>query len=93
MRTTPHPPPWLVHDGVLTGLKILDLSRILSGPFCTMMLADLGADVIKVEDTVSGDDTRAWGPPSRARTRRTSTASTATSGASPSTSRTPTACA
>ncbi|MFJ5800039.1 CaiB/BaiF CoA transferase family protein [Streptomyces decoyicus] len=63
MRTTPHPPPWLVHDGVLTGLKILDLSRILSGPFCSMMLADLGADVIKVEDTVSGDDTRAWGPP------------------------------
>ncbi|MER0479637.1 CoA transferase [Streptomyces sp. Edi2] len=65
MRTTPtpHPPPWLVHDGVLSGLKVLDLSRILSGPFCSMMLADLGADVIKVEDTASGDDTRAWGPP------------------------------
>ncbi|USA03366.1 CoA transferase [Streptomyces lydicamycinicus] len=63
MRNTPHPQPWLVHDGALTGLKVLDLSRILSGPFCTMMLADLGADVIKVEDTVSGDDTRAWGPP------------------------------
>lgn len=63
MRTTPQPEPWLVHDGALTGLKVLDLSRILSGPFCTMVLADLGADVIKVEDPVSGDDTRAWGPP------------------------------
>ncbi|MEU7432678.1 CoA transferase [Streptomyces sioyaensis] len=63
MHSAPHPGPWLVHDGTLTGLKVLDLSRILSGPFCTMMLADLGADVIKVEDPVSGDDTRVWGPP------------------------------
>ncbi|TXC98889.1 CoA transferase [Streptomyces sp. ISID311] len=63
MHPAPHPGPWLVHDGTLTGLKVLDLSRILSGPFCTMMLADLGADVIKVEDPVSGDDTRVWGPP------------------------------
>ncbi|MBM4796362.1 CoA transferase [Streptomyces sioyaensis] len=63
MHPAPHPGPWLVHEGTLTGLKVLDLSRILSGPFCTMMLADLGADVIKVEDPVSGDDTRAWGPP------------------------------
>jgi len=55
--------PWRQHDGVLTGLRVLDLSRILSGPFCTMILADLGADVIKVEDPRGGDDTRFWGPP------------------------------
>jgi formyl-CoA transferase/CoA:oxalate CoA-transferase len=57
------PSPWQRHDGALSGLKVLDLSRILSGPFATMMLADLGADVIKVEDTAAGDDTRSWGPP------------------------------
>lgn len=55
--------PWLAHSGALGGLRVLDLSRILSGPFCTMILADLGADVIKVEDTRAGDDTRSWGPP------------------------------
>jgi len=54
---------WLDHGGALGGLRVLDLSRILSGPFCTMTLADLGADVVKVEDTKGGDDTRAWGPP------------------------------
>ena len=57
------PSPWQSHDGTLSGLRVLDLSRILSGPFCTMVLADLGADVIKVEDTGTGDDTRRWGPP------------------------------
>lgn len=55
--------PWEEHAGTLGGLRVLDLSRILSGPFATMTLADLGADVIKVEDTRSGDDTRSWGPP------------------------------
>lgn len=55
--------PWRTRAGALSGLKVLDLTRILAGPFCTMILADLGADVIKVEDVRSGDDTRAWGPP------------------------------
>lgn len=54
---------WLRHEGALEGLRVLDLSRILSGPFRTMSLADLGADVIKVEDAEKGDDTRDWGPP------------------------------
>ena len=49
--------------GALSGLRVLDLSRILSGPFATMTLADLGADVIKVEQPGTGDDTRQWGPP------------------------------
>ena len=49
--------------GPLKDLLVLDLSRILSGPFATMTLADLGADVIKIEQPGSGDDTRQWGPP------------------------------
>ena len=48
---------------VLSGVRVLDLSRILTGPFCSMILADLGAEVIKVENPEGGDDTRSWGPP------------------------------
>jgi crotonobetainyl-CoA:carnitine CoA-transferase CaiB-like acyl-CoA transferase len=47
----------------LSGTTILDLTRVLSGPYCTMLLADMGARVIKVEQPGKGDDTRAWGPP------------------------------
>jgi len=54
--TALRPPP-------LAGRRVLDLSRVLAGPWCTMVLADLGAEVIKVENPKGGDDTRHWGPP------------------------------
>ena len=47
----------------LHGITVLDLTRVLSGPYCTMLLADMGARVIKIEQPDKGDDTRAWGPP------------------------------
>jgi len=50
-------------DAPLAGVKVLDLSRVLAGPWATQLLADLGADVIKIERPVTGDDTRSWGPP------------------------------
>ncbi|MFD5538474.1 CaiB/BaiF CoA transferase family protein, partial [Streptomyces sp. NPDC127079] len=68
MNAAPHPIPEsaaTIPDApaALAGIRVLDLSRILSGPVATMVLADLGADVIKVEDTKDGDDTRQWAPP------------------------------
>src|SRR5690606_42039662 len=49
--------------GALEGIRVLDLSRVLAGPWCGQILADLGAEVLKVERPKTGDDTRVWGPP------------------------------
>ena len=58
-----------VRSGPLAGIRVLDLSRILAGPYCSQVLCDYGADVIKIEHPVSGDDTRTWGPPFTAKGR------------------------
>src|SRR3569832_1240478 len=68
-HTTPHSGPRprsqgkLPMSGPLAGVRVLELARILAGPWAWQVLAELGADVIKVERSKTGDDTRAWGPP------------------------------
>ncbi len=63
MGETPARSPAGQAAGPLSGLTVLDLSRVLAGPYCTMLLGDMGARVIKVEQPGRGDDTRHWGPP------------------------------
>ena len=47
----------------LDGIRVVDLSRILAGPYCSMLLGDMGAEIVKIENPDHGDDTRGWGPP------------------------------
>ncbi|MCW2777263.1 MAG: uctC 9, partial [Frankiales bacterium] len=63
LRAGPGWPDTDPRPGPLAGVRVLDLSRVLAGPFCCTVLADLGADVVKVERPGTGDDTRRWGPP------------------------------
>ncbi|WP_457354827.1 CaiB/BaiF CoA transferase family protein [Sphingomonas sp. UYP23] len=60
------PPETTAPHGALAGVKVLDLSRVLAGPWATQMLGDLGAEVLKIEQPGQGDDTRRWGPPALA---------------------------
>ena len=76
--------------GALAGIRVVDLTRALAGPYCTLMLADHGAEVIKVEQPGTGDETRGWRPLRSMGSPRTTFRSTGTSEASPSTSSTPT---
>ena len=62
MSTHPHSPT-AATAGPLTGIRVIDLTRALAGPHAAMMLGDLGAEVIKIENPAGGDDTRGWGPP------------------------------
>jgi formyl-CoA transferase/CoA:oxalate CoA-transferase len=57
-RRRPAPP-----EGPLAGLRVIDMTRAMAGPYCTLLLGDLGAEVIKIEEPEKGDETRAWGPP------------------------------
>ena len=52
-----------MNNGPLSGIRVIDLTRILAGPVCTMNLGDMGAEILKVEQPERGDDTRSWGPP------------------------------
>src|SRR3546814_18315012 len=63
LNTPPMASSDVARPSPLTGRRVLDLSRVLAGPWCTMVLADLGAEVIKVENPNGGEDTRHWGSP------------------------------
>ncbi|WP_081413231.1 CaiB/BaiF CoA transferase family protein [Aneurinibacillus terranovensis] len=65
LRNTPHSLSSSFRKGILAGVKVIDLTRVLAGPYCTMILGDLGADVIKVEAPGGSDETREWRPPEK----------------------------